>query len=271
MMNTSRIQPFLLAIGATVLAFSEPPTKSSAAVLFSYDATTGQFPTDQGWQAYEIDTDGPLTAPNAAMTTSATHANAAMETVDGGSVLHMRDTLTDAPFDLPLYHYAWNPTQQQKLLTYGLKFTMVWQGLATTTSGKGNVRFGFNGTEFETQADNIVADRAIEILGFSSDLAPINGTFHTLVITGQFNAGNFELSRTVDGGVSAPLSIIANPSPGPVESSVYFGAQSGANRGADMYIRSVVMETLLVPEPASIALSLFALAAGVVARLRRSR
>jgi hypothetical protein len=270
MMSIRRNRLLLFAACAAVLALAGPATPCSAAVLFSYDATTGQLPTDQGWSAFEVDVDGPLTAPNVTGTT-ATNANAAIETVDGSSVLHMRDTLTDAAFDLPLYHYAWTPAQQQALLTYGLKFTMVWQGLATTSSGKGNVRFGFNGTEFETQAGNIAADQAIEVLGFSSDLAPINGTFHTLVITGQLNAGTFELSRTVDGGPAVALNIISNPSPTPVESSVYFGAQSGANRGADMYIRSVVMETLLAPEPGSLALGLFAMVAGVAARRSRSR
>jgi hypothetical protein len=233
---------------------------ASAAILFSYDATTGQLPTDQGWQAYEIDADGPLTAANTAGT-AAVNANAAMETVGGGLALHIRDTLTDAAFDLPNYYYAWTPAQQQALVANGLKFTMVWQGLATTSSGKGNVRFGFNGTEFETQAANIGADQTVEVLGFSSTLAPLDGAFHTLVVTGQMNAGNFELSYKVDGGASVPLSIITNPAPAQIESSVYFGAQSSANRGTDMYVRSVVMETLNVPEPAAATL----LAVGMLA------
>ena len=259
MMNTWMQRLFLAAFGALVVSMTAGAT-ASAAVLFSYDASTGQLPTDQGWQAYEIDADGPLTAANTTGTT-ATNANVAMETLVDGPALHMRDTLTDAAFDLPNYYYAWTPAQQQALLTNGLKFTMVWQGLATTTSGKGNVRFGFNGTEFETQAANIAADQAIEVLGFSSTLAPLDGGFHTLVITGQMNAGNFELAYTVDGGASVPLTIIGNPSPAQIESSIYFGAQSGANRGADMFIRSVTVETLNVPEPAAASL----LAVGMLA------
>lgn len=252
MMNTWVRRLFPAAFGALAVSMLAGAT-ASAAILFSYDATTGQLPTDQGWQAYEIDLDGPLTAPNTAGTTAA-NANVAIETVGGLPALHIRDTLTDAAVDLPNYYYAWTTAQQQALLTNGLKFTMVWQGLATTSSGKGNVRFGFNGTEFETQAANIAADQAIEVLGFSSTLAPLDGAFHTLVITGQMNAGNFELGSTVDGGASVPLTIIANPSPAQIESSIYFGAQSGANRGADMYVRSVTVETLNVPEPAAASL-----------------
>jgi hypothetical protein len=75
-----------------------------------------------------------------------------------------------------------------------------------------------------------------------------------LVVTGRMNAGNFELFYAVDGGAAVALPIIANPSPAQVESSVYFGAQSSGNRGADMYVRSVVMETLNVPEPAGATL-----------------
>ena len=259
MMNTWVRRLFPAAVGALVVSAMAGAT-ASAAILFSYDATTGQLPTDQGWQAYEIDLDGPLTAANTAGTT-ATNANVAMETVGGQPALHIRDTLTDAAVDLPNYYYAWTLAQQQALLTNGLKFTMVWQGLATTSSGKGNVRFGFNGTEFETQAANIAADQAIEVLGFSSTLAPLDGAFHTLVITGQMNAGNFELAYTVDGGASVPLTIIANPSPTQIESSIYFGAQSGTNRGADMCVRSVTVETLNVPEPAGASL----LAVGMIA------
>jgi hypothetical protein len=261
MMNTY-VRRLLPAAACALLASAISAPSASAAILFSYDATTGQLPTDQGWQAYEIDVDGPLTAANTAGTTAA-NANAAMESLVGGSALHLRDTLTDAGFDLPLYYYAWTPAQQQAMVANGLKFTMVWQGLATTSSGKGNVRFGFNGTEFETAAGNIAADQAIEVLGFSSTLAPIDGAFHTLVVTGQMNAGNFELSYAVDGGAAVALPIIANPSPTQVESSVYFGAQSSGNRGADMYVRSVVMETLNVPEPAGatlLAIGMFAIA-----------
>ncbi|MBA4104982.1 MAG: hypothetical protein C0485_04415 [Pirellula sp.] len=259
MMNTY-VRRLLLAAACALLVSAITAHSASAAILFSYDSTTGQLPTDQGWQAYEIDLDGPLTAANIAGTTAA-NANAAMESLVGGSALHLRDTLTDAAFDLPNYYYAWTPAQQQALVANGLKFTMVWQGLATTGSGKGNVRFGFNGTEFETQAANIGADQAIEVLGFSSTLAPIDGAFHTLVVTGQMNAGNFELSYKVDGGASVPLSIIANPSPAQIEGSLYFGAQSSANRGTDLYVRSVVVETLNVPEPTAASL----LAVGLLA------
>lgn len=259
MMNF-RVRSYSVATGIGLVAGLAWTSVASAAVLFSYDASTGQLPTDQGWQAYEVDLDGPLSAANGTGTAAA-NANVAIETLTDGPALHIRDTISDAAFDLPNYHYAWTPAQQQALLTRGLKFTMVWQGLATTSSGKGNVRFGFNGTEFETQAANIGADQAIEVLGFSSSLAPIDGAFHTLVVIGQKNAGNFELSYAVDGGASVPVSIITNPSPTPIEASVYFGAQSGANRGADMYVRSVVMETLNVPEPAAASL----LAVGLLA------
>ena len=70
MMNTwVRRFSFTAAYALFVGAIMAP--SASAAILFSYDGTTGQLPTDQGWQAYEVDVDGPLTAANTAgITTS---------------------------------------------------------------------------------------------------------------------------------------------------------------------------------------------------------
>jgi hypothetical protein len=219
-----------------------------AVVLFSYDSTTGQFPTAQGWSAFDIDSTGPLTAPNVEGTT-ATNANAVMELFEGQSVLHIRDTLNDGPGDLPNFYYPWDTAQQQALIDNGLKFTMVFQGIPTTASGKGNVRFGFNGTEFEAQAANIDADRTIEVLGLSSTLAPNDGLFHTLEIFGQKNGLNYDFSYSFDGGSPTPLNIISNPAPSPLETAVYFGAQSSGGDGLDMLVKSVTMETLgIVPD-----------------------
>lgn len=238
----------LVALAATICL----PAAAQAAVLFSYDAASGQLPTEQGWLAFEIDVDGPLTDANVAGTTDV-NANAAIENVDGMNVLHIRDTLTDDPGNLPLYYYVWNAAQQNALINNGLKFTMVFQGLPTTTSGKGNVRFGFNNTEFELQAANIDADKTIEVLGLSAELAPNDGQFHTLVITGDKNGGDYEFSYTFDGGVPTALSIANNPSPGAIESSVYFGASSSGGRGTDILVKSIVMETQRIPEPAGAA------------------
>jgi hypothetical protein len=191
-----------------------------------------------------------------------------MEVVEGMNVLHLRDTLTDSTGDLPNYSYPWTAAQQQTLINNGLKFTMVFQGLPTTTSGKGNVRFGFNNTEFEIQMDNIIADRTTEVLGLSAELAPNDGQFHTLVITGQKAGANFNLSWSFDGGASTALNYIANPAPAAIESTVYFGANSSAGRGTDILVKSVTMETI-VPEPAACILALWG-AIGVAA-VRRSR
>jgi hypothetical protein len=223
--------------------------RAGAVVLFSYDATTGQFPTDQGWLGFDIDTTGALTDPNVEGTTSA-NANAVIENVSGVNALHIRDTLTDGAGDLPNFYYPWNTAQQQSLINNGLKFTMVFQGLPTTTSGKGNIRFGFNGTEFEIQADNINPDNYIEVIGLSAELAPNDGQFHTLEIFGQRNGLNYEFNYSFDGGspTSVPVKI-NNPSPATIESSVYFGASSSPGRGTDILVKSVTMETLgIVPD-----------------------
>jgi hypothetical protein len=256
MTTTSATQILAAAACALALATATAPA-AVGGILFSYDSSTGQLPTEQGWLAYEIDSEGPLTAPNT-IGAAADFANATIEDVDGTPTLHIRDTLSDAAFDLPNFAYAWTPAQQQALLAHGLKFTMVYQGLTTTSSGKGNIRFGFNETEFEIQAANIGADRAIEVVGLSAELAS-PGSFSTLVITGEMNAGNFELAYSFNGGAAVPLSIITNPSPAAIESAVYFGASSSGNRGTDILVRSVVMETLNVPEPTAASLMAFGL------------
>lgn len=238
---------------AAMLAAALLGRTATAEIIFSYDATTGQFPTDQGWSGFEIDTDGPLTAANTAGTAD-TYANAAIEEVDGELVLHLRDTLTDSAADLPTYYYPWNASQQSLLSNNGLKFTMVFEGIPTTSSGKGNVRFGFNGTVFEAY-DNIDPDRTIEVLGLSAELAPNDGNFHTLVINGATNGSNYEFSYSFDGGTATALPMKSNPAPSQIESAVYFGANSSPNRGTDVYVKSIVMETLTVPEPCSLLLS----------------
>jgi hypothetical protein len=253
---------------AALLAAALFGQSATAEVIFSYDATTGQLPTDQGWSAYEIDTEGPLTAANTAGT-AADNANAAIEDIDGTNVLHLRDTLSDADFNLPEYFYPWTDTQQSLLNNNGLRFTMVFQGIPTANSGKGNVRFGFNGTVFVDDNDNIGADTTIEVLGLSSTLAPNDGQFHTLVINGDKNGANYEFSYTFDGGAATPLSILANPAPPEIEGTVYFGGQSSPGIGADFLVKSIVMETLRVPEPSS--LLLLACAMGGIASILGSR
>ena len=257
-MNFNRhFKPTRLWLAALVV-FGLHGSIASAGILFSYDASGGQLPTDQGWSALDIDTDGPLTAPSGSGTT-ATEANVAMETFagDGLGVLHLRDTLTDDPGNLPTYYYTWSAPQQNALINLGLKFTMEFKGLRTTQSGKGNVRFGFNGTEFETQGfTNIGPDRTYEVLGLSNELAPIDELLHTLVVEGQQVGNDFVFSATLDGtALGTTLARLAtNPAGAPIESTVYFGANSSGGRGADILVRSVVMETLTVPEPAAIVL-----------------
>lgn len=257
-----------LAQAATIALAITWGQAALAGVVFSYDASTGQFPTDQGWTGLDIDTTGPLTAANVSGTTT-DNANAAIEVVEGMNVLHLRDTLTDGAGDLPNYAYPWTAAQQQMLIDNGLKFSMVFQGLPTTTSGKGNVRFGFNNTEFEIQMDNIIADRTIEVLGLSAELAPNDGQFHTLVITGQKTGTNFNLSWSFDGGPSNALNYIANPAPAAIESTIYFGANSSPGRGTDILVKSITMETI-VPEPAAGLLALWG-AIGVAAARRPRR
>jgi hypothetical protein len=224
-----------------------------AITVFSYDPSSGQLPTSQGWGAFEVDTTGPLTGPSAGGVvtgTASVNANAAIEMVDGVNVLHIRDTLTDSSADLPEFYYPWTPTQQQLLIANGLKFTLVIQGLTNATSN-GNMRFGFNGTEFELQNDNIGADRTIQVTNFGGGLFPIDGAFHTLVVTGQKSGSNFDFSYTVDGGSSTPMTIDTNPAPAgsAFESTVYFGALSSAGRNSDFLVKSVLMETLGVVAP----------------------
>jgi hypothetical protein len=230
-------------------------TSSSAGILFSYDASAGQLPTDQGWNAFDIDTVGPLTAPSGSGTTPV-NANAAMETFAGDSlgVLHLRDTLTDGPGDLPTFYYSWTTQQQNALVNRGLKFTMIFKGLRTTQSGKGNVRFGFNGTVFETSGfSNIPPDRTYEVLGLSNELAPLDDLLHTLVVEGEQLGSDYVFTATLDGTVlgSTLARLATNPASVPLESNVYFGANSSPGRGADILVRSVVMETLNVPEPST--------------------
>lgn len=239
-----RLRTTLIPGVAALMLFG---SRALGVVVFSYDASTGQFPTNQGWMAHEIDTTGPLTDPSpggTVMGTSADNANAAIEMVNGMNVLHIRDTLTDSTADLPEFYYPWTSAEQLMLINNGLRFTIVLQGLTNATSN-GNVRFGFNGTEFEFQNANIGADRTIQVTNFGGGLFPVDGAFHTLEITGQKNGANFDFAYTVDGGASTPLTIDANPAPAAFESTVYFGALSSGGRNSDLLVKSVVMETLI--------------------------
>jgi len=256
-MNTNRA---LVAMAAVMLLSNV----SRGAIIFSYDATTGQFPTDQGWSGFETDTTGPLTVANTSGT-AANNANAAIEVVSGINTLHIRDTLTDGTADLPEFYYPWSVAQQQSLIDAGLRFTLVAQAL-TNTGSNSNVRFGFNGTEFETQMDNIGPDQTVQFQSFGSAAFPVDGLFHTLVISGQKNGTNFDMSYTIDGGASTALTLVTNPAPTAFESTVYFGALSSTGRNSDLLVRSATMETILVPEPAGLALvlvSVFACVASI--------
>jgi hypothetical protein len=251
-----------------VLAVVVLGNAASGGILFSYDSSTGQFPTEQGWSAFEIDTTGPLTEASlggAVSGTAANNANAAIEMVDGVNTLHIRDTLTDSAADLPVFYFPWSTSQQQELIDNGLRFTMVFQPLTNTTNNS-NVRFGFNGTEFETQMDNIGADQTVQVLGFGADPFPIDGMFHTLVITGQKNGTNYDFSFTVDGGAATPMSIVANPAPATIQSAVYFGALQSGNRNSDLLVRSVTMES--VPEPTVAAMAFLGLLTCMAAHRR---
>jgi hypothetical protein len=242
---TSRLAIELAALTAFVVTSA---THVSAEILFAYDSSLGSLPTAQGWGGFEIDSTGPLGAVNTA-SPAANFANAVLEDVGGVQTLHIRDTLSDTGFDLPSFYYPWTVQQQQSLLNNGLKFTMVFQGLATTGSGKGNVRFGFNGTEFEIQNTNISPDQTVEVGNFSSSLAPINGQFHTLEILGQKVGTEFVFTYRVDGGTESPRNIISNPAPATIESTVYFGGSQSSGIGTDMLVRSITMETLNLVEP----------------------
>ena len=59
-----------------------------------------------------------------------------------------------------------------------------------------------------------------------------------------------------------------NPAPAPINSAVYFGANSSPNRGTDVLVKSIVMETqqtpASVPEPSSVVWSLAALTCAAV-------
>jgi hypothetical protein len=262
----------MLALFVCLLAGST----ASAGVLFSYDAAGGQLPSDQGWAAYKVDTDGPLTAPNT-VGTEADNSNVAIENVAGvGNVLHIRDTLP-TPMELPTYYFQWTPTQQERLIEYGLKFTMTFKGLRTANGGKGNVRFDFSGSEFQNYGfTNIGANQAFQINGMSSELAPLDDDYHTLEVIGQKvgTPGNeqFAFSGTFDG---APISnyltgsgfAVVNSPNANLANSLYFGASSSGNTGADFLVKSVVVETLNVPEPAALTL----VACGALAVVCRGR
>lgn len=144
----------IATIAAVALISLTTAHRATAEVVFSYDSSLGTLPTAQGWSAFEIDSTGPLTGANTAGTAAA-NANAVIENVEGIQTLHMRDTLSDTGFDLPSFLYAWTTQQQETLLQKGVKFTMVWQGL-TSGASNGNVRFGFNNTQFEAQNSNII-------------------------------------------------------------------------------------------------------------------
>jgi hypothetical protein len=233
------------AIGGAVQAAGVP--------LFSYDSATGQFPTDQGWSAFEV-------------VTSGTGANASIVSLSGTNVLRMRDLNTGTAADLPNYYFPWTTQQQQQLIDYGLEFTFVTQLLA---SGGSNLRFGFNNTLFETVFDNITADQMITVpLG-----ASLVGGFNTIVVTGSAvnvsGSNNFVFSYTVNGTASTALTPTTNPSPATIESSVYFGSASSAGTSGDMYVRLADMRTIIVPEPAACGAAVVAVAAaGMGMRLR---
>ena len=256
---------------AACLAIALIARSVDAAILFSYEPSAGQLPTDQGWLGFEVDIDGPLTAASAGGAvsgTAANNANAAIENVGGVNVLHIRDTLTDSTADLPNYYYPWTVAQQQALIAGGLRFTIVAQAL-TNTASNSNVRFGFNGTEFETQFANINADQAVQVQSFGgASLFPLDGQFHTLVITGQPNGANIDFSYTHDGGAAVAMTPVTNPTPAAFESTVYFGGFSSAGRNSDLLVKSVVMET--VPEPSTSALVLATACMGGLARRKSS-
>jgi hypothetical protein len=250
-------------IGAC-LAMGLAAQQGHAATLFSYDPAGGQLPTDQGWQASEVDTTGPLTAANTAGT-AADNSNAAIVNVSGTNVLQVRDTLTDTTTDLPNYYYAWTTAQQQALITGGMRLTFVAQAL-TSTSNNSTLRLGFNNTEFETQFDNIGTDQAIQVQTLGS-LFTLDGLFHTVVVTGKANGSNYEFSYTLDGGAPVALSLVTNPTPTAYESTVYFGAFSSPGRTSDLLVKSVVMEALPEPGTAGLALLGACLTAGARRRM----
>lgn len=229
-----------LAVAALIGLGTTRP--AAAEVVFTYDSSLGTLPSAQGWSEFEIDSTGALTAANTAGTAAA-NANAVIENVDNIPTLHMRDTLSDTGFDLPSFLYAWTTQQQETLLQKGVKFTMVWQGL-TAGASNGNVRFGFNNTEFEAQNSNILPDRTIEVTNLSSTLAPLDGQFHTLTIYGRKVGTEFIFSSSVDGAAEVSRSIIVNPAPTQLESAVYFGGNSSASLGSDFLVRTITMETL---------------------------
>ena len=220
---------------------------ASAIQIVDYDSTLGTLPTDQGWSAFEIDTTGSIdgTPPGNA----AANANAAIVSVDSIDTLRVRDWISDGDFNLPSYFYPWSTADQMLLANNGLKLTFETQLL---NSGGTNLRFGLNGTFFETEFDNIGSDQMIQIpLG-----APLLGPgFHTIVVTGERSGPDYNFSYTIDGGAVTPVSPSANPSNGTLESTIYFGGSSSGGSSGDMLVRSVSLEA--IPEPTSAVLLLF--------------
>lgn len=230
-------------------------SSAQAEVIFSYDASTGQMPTEQGWSAYNVQTGS----------TVGTNANAGMIMLNGESVLHIKDYTNATGFRLPLFHHAYtdatNANRESDLLNDGIRITMVFQA-NTETANNGIISVGMGGTAFE-DADNIASNRHL----FWYNLAQAGiGEFHTLVMTGKLDANNnFSISHSIDG----------NPGPGSIQNSAQiavggvfsFGAGSTSGVQTDLYIKSVAVEVLPIPEPAS--LGLLGIAASVAQRRRR--
>jgi len=228
---------------------------TQAEIIFSYDASTGQMPTEQGWGSHEIQLGD----------TVGVNANAGMIVLNGENVLHIKDYTTTTGFRLPLFTHTYtdsnNVNRELDLLNNGIRVTLVFQANGET-SNNGIVSIGTGGTAFEN-ADNITADRHL----FWYNLAQAGtGTFHTLVMTGTLDGdNNFIVTHTVNG--SPGPGSIGNAAMMAVGGVFAFGSGTTGGLQPDLYIKSVVVEVL--PEPASIGL--VGLAAGAVLLRRQPR
>ncbi|MCC6681275.1 MAG: PEP-CTERM sorting domain-containing protein [Phycisphaeraceae bacterium] len=235
-----------------------------APISFSFDASGGQLPSDQGWGIGEIDDVG----------TIGVDANAAIVT-DGvdGNVLRIKDGWTPtnptSAADLPEYTHGWGgAANEQLLIDYGMKVTLVFRNEATAGGTNGLLRLGFTSTLFAA-FDNIPA--TTRSLNFG-DLKAVRagqtigaGNYHTLEVIGQKTGTNdFTFTISLDGDTPTAYSTFLNDNI--VGGSVLIGATSSAGSGTDLWVKSFKVETLNeVPEPASAGL----LGAGILTLLWR--
>lgn len=229
---------------------------AQAEVIFSYDASGGEMPTSQGWQAYNIQTG----------TTVGVDANAGMTSVGSENVLHIRDYTQASGFRLPNFSHGYvdadNNDRSQDLLEHGMRITVVYQANGSQ-SGNGWLLVGTSGTAFEA-ADNIGTGQYWYLWDLG---AGGTGVWNTLVVTGMLNENNEYVFSTSLNGFSGPWTLIPAAAGQPELADVFsFGCGSTSGTGTDLYVKSVVVEVL--PEPASSMLLVSGVGAVLFSRRR---